>query len=141
MNIKDIKVGDGVRFRDDVFSPELIEIYTKHGLTRGNIEKLQNNTILTVRGIQAAETYDGGDWDSITLSGSGFFWPVELFKLVGNSNKTNEETVQEDIRRIGEIIQRYNLSDISGPAVSLINWLKENGREELEKEQMAKKKA
>ena len=135
MNIEDIKVGDKVRLRDDVFSPELTEIYRSHYLDDETIKELQNYKKLTVKAIQEGDSE--ACWDSLTLEEDrlGYFWPVELFEPAGNSNKTKEEAVQEDIRRVEEIIQRYNLSDINGPAIRLINWLKENGLKELEKEQ------
>ena len=135
MNIEEIKVGDKVKFRKVIFSPELIDIYRRHQLDDKTVSQFRDYEKLTVEAIQKSNGW--GDWDSLTLKEDiwGYFWPVELFEPAGNSNKTKEETVQEDIRRIEEIIQRYNLSDISGPAVSLINWLKENSLEELEKEQ------
>lgn len=135
MNIKDIKVGDKVRLRSDVFSPELTEIYESHCITKDAVIRLLSLGEVTVRSVGPAVEDAPNDWDSIQVFEMGYFWPVELFEPAGNSNKTKEETVQEDIRRVEEIIQRYNLSDISGPAVSLIDWLKENGLEELEKEQ------
>lgn len=133
MEIKDIKIGDKVQLRKDIPKEKLTKLLVSHGLRIDNALELQRRGEVTVKGLQPGNLEDDEDsWDSITLEGLGYFWPVKLFEPVNKSNKkSKEEQVQEDIEKIKGIVKRYGLTEQGGPAMALVKWLEDFGQDNL----------